>query len=80
MKIRISPDPTPQMVEAGVKKLAKLRPGKVDRQIRDIYKAMLAARPKIGRPKGSKDTKPRASYRPRLSRPLRKMVGSHASL
>jgi hypothetical protein len=62
-KIRISPDPTPQMIEAGINKLAKLRPGKPERQLKDIFQAMLAARPKTGRPKGAKDKAPRTNGR-----------------
>jgi hypothetical protein len=63
MKIRISPEPTPQMIEAGINKLAKLRPGKPERQLKDIFQAMIMARPKTGRPRGSKDTKPRVNGR-----------------
>jgi hypothetical protein len=64
MKIRISPDPTPQMIEAGIKKLAKLRDGsKLERKVKDIFAAMIMARPKTGRPRGSKDKAPRANGR-----------------
>jgi hypothetical protein len=56
MKIRISPDPTPQMIEAGIKKLAKIKGAvKLEKYVKEMFKAMVAARPTAGRPVGSKN-------------------------